>query len=261
MSRVLCLFCCILIAIGCGATSAFAIVQKKKDTVPSAKKAHPVESWLKRGHRLTRRYSRLSHLAGARLLLKAWKVRPRQFKTLLAASKACHFFAKHAKQKKKIVYWGQRGFKYASLMRKRYPRRAEGYFWSAVNAGHHARGGGVWAAVTKGLAGKIERNARRSMKLNPKLYGGNAQKILGRFYYRLPWPMRRLKKSEKFLLQTYKLSPKDPTILFYLGETFWARSKKQKARRFFKKCAALYHPTMHAKASPRLCRRWLKLHR
>ncbi len=248
------LFLWLLFLTYCSSVSA----SKAKPSPQKAKAAHPVQQWLKKGHWLTRQYSKFSHLAGARLLLKAYKARPLHFQALLAASKACHFFAKHSSSKKKIRYWGQRGYKYALSMTKRYPRRAEGYFWSAVNAGHHARGGGVWVALTKGLAGKIERNAKKSVKLNPKLYGGAGQKILGRLYYRLPWPMKRLKKSEMFLRQNYKLSPRDPVVMFYLGETLWSRNKRKEARRLFKRCASLLHTSMHTKAAPRRCRRWLK---
>lgn len=220
-------------------------------------------SWkalLKEAKVLERSALRSKRVLAAGKLMQVYKAVPNRFEGLLAATHSCNLRASLSTKKKEMMRWGKRGLAYAETIMKRWPARAEGYFWASVNAGQYARGGGVWVAITKGLAKKIEKLALASYKRNPKLYDGAAQRVLGRYYFRLPWPMRNLDKSLRYLRSAYRINTNHTATLVYLGETLWAKGKRAESRRMMRRCV---QNGKHRSTRPwmiKKCRRWLKRH-
>ncbi|GEM_PF-4069656 len=217
-----------------------------------------IQKMLKEGHRLTQANQKITRVRGAYMLLKAYESAPIRFETLVGVCRATNQLAFEASDNKEIQRWAKKGWEHAKMLISRWPDRAEGYFWSAINIGQYARGGGVWVAMTQGLAGKIEKMAQESIKRSPSLYHGGAQRILGRFYYKLPWPMRNLQKSLGYLQTSYRLAPKNPAALLFLADTLWDLGKKAQARNFYQGCAALWQSDMEPQATPRTCQKRLQ---
>lgn len=210
------------------------------------------------GGKLLKHKKKIRRVRGAYMLLKAYDSTPLRFKTLIAACKATNRLAADSADKQDIKRWGQKGWDLAKILIRRWPQRAEGYFWTAINLGQYARGGGVWVAMTQGLAGKIEKNAKESLKRDRKLYRGGAQRILGRFYYSVPWPLRKLKKSESYLREAMRLAPKDAGGIMFLGDTLWALGQKAEARKLYQRCASLLEPDLEPNTAPRRCQKKLR---
>jgi tetratricopeptide (TPR) repeat protein len=215
---------------------------------------------LKRGYDLSEQRDRSSKLLGAEMLWRAYLLRPTEFDSLIAGSKSSEIKASHASKKSDIAKWGKQGWDLAQEIIKRWPERAEGYFWASINIGQYARGGGVWTAIRHGLAGKIEQMALESIKRNPKLYAGAAQRILGRYYYKLPWPMRKLPKSLKYLTEAYQQYPQNVTGMQFLAETLWDSGQKTQAIEMFRRCANA-HTAKITKGAAHFCRQWLQKRR
>jgi cyclopropane fatty-acyl-phospholipid synthase-like methyltransferase len=168
---------------------------------------------------------------------------------------------------KKMERWARRGLRYAEEMMRRWPLRAEGYSWAAIHTGHLAQAIHPFAAFTQGLPGKMERYAKRAHQLSPMLYRGAAARLLGRYYYALPWPARNLHRSLRYLRYAYQLDRKDANGRFFLAQTLEALGKRREARELYRGCAAsaLRHPFQHLAQTPavesiRACRRWMKQH-
>ena len=248
---IFCLFCCGVPAL------VFAAPQPRARAAKTSKWA----AMLARADQLDKAKSKADKRKAADLMLKAYALAPRKRRSLIAAARACLIRAMLTKKGRDIVAWGRRGVKYAKQLMARWPNRAEGYFWASVNYGQYARGGGILVAITKGLAGKIEKMAIKSFRRDSSLYEGAAQRVLGRYYYRLPWPMRNLKKSALYLEHALKRFPKHTGNQFYLAETLWARGKKARALQLYRRCAkARSLKSSHANTGIR-CYKWLRKHK
>jgi tetratricopeptide (TPR) repeat protein len=220
-----------------------------------------IRKLLDEGAALLKSHDPQARKRGAYLLLQTYKQAPIRFDTLLGATRACNQLAGDTKDKNEMKRWGKEGWFYAKQIIKQWPQKAEGYFWSSINIGQYARGGGVWVAMTQGLAGKIEQMALESIKRDRKLYKGGAQRILGRFYFSLPWPMKKIDKSIAYLREALQLSPHDPTGIRFLAEALWDKGLRDEARKLFRLCSQKRTPQMEPHASPNICQRWLAQHR
>lgn len=240
-------------SIGCCVLSLCVLSVSYASGIPA-----PAKRWMKRADQLSKGYSHKAKRKAAKAWLKAHELAPDRFETMVAAARACNMLANTSKRKADIKRWGKRGWALAKKIKKRWPKRAEGYFWAAVNAGQYARGGGVWVAISKGLAAEVEKMCRASLKRNKHLYKGAAQKVLGRYYFRLPWPMRKLQRSLKYLNQARKLAPNDPSVLRFLADVYKYQGKKAKATTFYKRCARMFKKGMPHTSHPARCQKMLE---
>lgn len=223
-----------------------------------------IQQWkrlLKQGHALADMRPYRKQLLGAAKLWKAFQLYPKKWKSLEAGARACIIRASFAKSKRVISMWGKTGWHLGKLMIKMKPKRAEGYVWSSMLMGHYARAGNIWRAIKNGLGRGIKNMALESLKRNRKLYKGAAQRVLGRYYYKIPWPWKDYKKSYSYLLEAYNMAPHNIQGVFYLAETSWKLGKKKQARRLMKRCARSWIVGLKPKSSPDLCRAWLKENR
>jgi hypothetical protein len=111
------------------------------------------------------------------------------------------------------------------------PARAEGHYFYAVALGEYATSTGIIRAVREGLAGKIEAAALKAYALDRDFDAGAPMVVLGRFYFVLPWPMRDLVKSRRFLEELLQRHPSGLTGRYYLAETYHALGEDDAARR------------------------------
>ncbi len=231
-----------------------------QERLTTAQITNQVKKLMNQGRKLLLDPARASQRRGALLFWKVYRLIPHHLEGLDAGAWGCSILARLARSKKQIAFWGKRGWKIAKKLIQLFPKRAEGYYWASISIGHYARGAGIWTAMTQGLAGKIKKMALKSIQLNPTLKKGAAQLVLGRFYFKLPWPMRNLKKSIYYLKQAHTQRPNHPATLHFLAEAYWANGQRSKARHFYRLCAAKNDERYPPNSAPRRCQKWLKNH-
>lgn len=218
------------------------------------------QTLLDQAHLLRHAQEKSKQLLRAEKLWRAYTMHSKPYASVEAALIACSIRADFAKERDRIRMWAKTGWVLADQMIKRWPKRAEGYFWASIHIGQYARGGGVWVALTQGLAGKIEKMALTAVRMNPSVYRGAAQRVLGRYYFKIPWPWRKLKKSLSYLEEAHRLSPQSISGTLFLAETLWTLGQKKRAISLYRACAKRWYKGLRADASSSQCRDWLQKH-
>ncbi|MFT7626091.1 MAG: hypothetical protein ACI9WU_005284, partial [Myxococcota bacterium] len=183
---------------------------------------------LAEGERLTLDASPKVQLKGARLKAKAFELEPNRVET---AAGMCHaYFIRifFEKNRQKAQALGMKGARMAEKVAKRWPKRAEGYYWIAANNGALAKHIGVIEAVSQGLGGTIERAALKALELDRTLYGGSVLRLLGRYYTLIPWPLRNTDKAVKLLTEAHELMPANMAGVQFLAEALTLSGDKDK---------------------------------
>ncbi len=182
--------------------------------------------------------TRTAQLKGARLLLKAHEAGPQTFEGVVAASHAWFLRSVWAKTPQRREQAATRGVRYARRLIETWPKRAEGYYWAAVNLGMKARAMGITATISEGIPKQIESFALEALQRNRALYAGATQRLLGRFYYLLPWPLKKLERSIKLLEEAHEADPAHPSTQYYLAEALLEKDEAdRRAVALLERCA------------------------
>jgi len=103
------------------------------------------------------------------------------------------------------------------------PGAGELYFWDSVNWGEWALVYGKLAAVKRGAADRIKREATIAYLIDPKLEGGGPPRVLGRLHDQTPhvpfltgWASS--KEAVKFLNESLKADPTNKITRVFLAE-------------------------------------------
>ncbi len=216
------------------------------------------ESWaawkklLHKGTAMLAKKEKRHHYAGIRSLLRAHRLAPQRRETLVEACRAYMLLGLLSEKKVLKAKWSQRGRVLAKTLMKRWPKRAEGYNWTAVHIGMYANTTNPLAALFQGVPGKIEAFGKKAVKLNSNLYKGGAHRLLGRYYYKMPWPKKDLKRSLRHLQTSYRLDRSNAFSLLFLAETLLGLKQKSKARRLLQRCSRmpLTTPLTHSGRAP-----------
>ncbi|MCK6513374.1 hypothetical protein L6R29_25885 [Myxococcota bacterium] len=194
---------------------------------------------LDKGEELANAVNSHQRLQGTQLLLRSQKLAPSEFKTLVAASRASMLRGFASSKPEEMVRWGKRGWAYGREIVRRWPERAEGYYWSAIHLGLISKGSAPTTVLFNGYHTQMEKMAQIGIQKSPDSYLGIGQRILGRYYFRLPWPMRDVNKSLRYLRVAYRLAPNDALAVFYYAETLWELGQKDTAKALYRRCAKI----------------------
>lgn len=137
------------------------------------------------------------------------------------------------KEKKKRFAW--EGYQYGLKAMELEPERIEGPLWGVAALGEYSMSIGVITALAKGIEGRFRDMVEKAYKLDKRHTWGAPPRILGRFYYCLPWPKRNLAKSESYLLESLKIAPDYLRTRYYLAETYIEMGREREARREIEK--------------------------
>jgi tetratricopeptide (TPR) repeat protein len=121
--------------------------------------------------------------------------------------------------------------RYAEAAVKLDPERVEGHCYYALATGEYGSTLGVAAAVAGGIRSTFEREIKRAYDINRDFDDGIPMLALGRYYFELPWPLRDLDKSRRYLEE---LKQRHPDVLLgrlFLAETHHALGDDAAARR------------------------------
>jgi len=89
----------------------------------------------------------------------------------------------------------------------------------------------ILKALAEGLEGEFRKHCEASYKIDKTYEGGAPAREFGRFWFKLPWPKRNLKKSLRLLQEAVALGPKRVMNHLFLGETLMAIGKKADGRK------------------------------
>jgi hypothetical protein len=110
------------------------------------------------------------------------------------------------------------------------PDRVEGHYLFAISAGEYANTIGAAQALVEGLAGKVESAALRAYAIDRDYSNGAPGTVLGRYYFMLPWPMRDLDRSRRYLEEVVARHPGALIARDYLADTYYELGEREQAR-------------------------------
>ena len=112
--------------------------------------------------------------------------------------------------------------------------RPEGHFWIAANMGALADASGVRAGLK--YRGTIRDELETVLRLDPAFMDGSADRVLGRWYFRVP----RLFGGDRTLAEVHlrkslTYNPNSTTSHFFLGELLQDEGRNEEARAEFQR--------------------------
>lgn len=111
------------------------------------------------------------------------------------------------------------------------PDGVEGCYFYAINVGEYSKGISIVKALGQGMEGKFRGAAEKAVKLDSTFDNGGPRNAMGRFYYELPWPKKKLKKSQEILEKNIKEHPGNFRARYYLAETLLAEKEQDAAKK------------------------------
>ncbi|MBW3670667.1 MAG: hypothetical protein KY432_03240 [Acidobacteria bacterium] len=116
---------------------------------------------------------------------------------------------------------------------KEIPGAGELYLWDAINWGEWAQVYGKLAAVRKGAADRILREATLALEIDPAMQGAGAGRVLGRLHNQTPrvpfltgWASDD--EAVRFLRRSLALNPTDKVTMVFLAEALVAADRKSR---------------------------------
>jgi hypothetical protein len=120
--------------------------------------------------------------------------------------------------------------RYAEAAVKLDPERVEGHCYYALTTGDYGGTLGLVGGATERIGSTFEREIKRAYDINRDFDNGSPMLALGRYYFELPWPLRDLNKSRRYLEE---LKQRHPDVLLgrlYLADTDHALGDDAAAR-------------------------------
>lgn len=109
------------------------------------------------------------------------------------------------------------------------PNRPEGHFWLAANMGTLAESFGLGAGLK--YRGAVKRELETVLQLDPSFMNGSADRVLGRWYDRVPGLFGGSnKKAEAHLRASLKYDEHSTVSRFFLAELLIDEGRKAEAR-------------------------------
>ncbi len=110
------------------------------------------------------------------------------------------------------------------------PDGIEGYYWSALTMGEHAKDMSVAEGLSKGLDGKFNDYLDKVLSMDESYGQGGALRARARYWYALPRVMRSYPKCLDYLERSNELVPGHPRTLLYMAEAYHVLGEHEKAR-------------------------------
>jgi tetratricopeptide (TPR) repeat protein len=146
------------------------------------------------------------------------------------AALACFWICDRTEDRKVDLEFGKRGVEWAEKAIAADPTRVEGHFTYMVNLGEYGKGMSIVTALAKGLGGKFEASAKKTISLNPNYDHGSPFRAYGRYWFKLPWPKYSAKKAEANYMASLRIAPRASRSHFYLAELYIKEKQYDKAR-------------------------------
>jgi tetratricopeptide (TPR) repeat protein len=135
--------------------------------------------------------------------------------------------------------FGTKGLGYAEQAIKLAPNRVEGWYYAATSLGLYASGIGALRALREGIQQRFLKFIKGAMARDPNYDYAAPLMVYGRYFYELPWPMRDLDQSLRYLQDAHRRAPTRIRNVCYLAETLLAQGERAAALRELETCAAM----------------------
>jgi hypothetical protein len=181
-----------------------------------------------------------NRLLGAKRLLARAKAHPNDFVALEGGARALFLRSTWETDRTRAAALAKRCWKAADKLVAEFPSMAQGHYWGALCIGQYAKNSDVSAAIVQGLPAKMEASAHASIARQPELYAMGAQRLLGCYFARAPWPIGNFAKALDYLVLARAADPTDANGLLCLAETLKARGNPTEAHAVLVICAGLH---------------------
>lgn len=115
------------------------------------------------------------------------------------------------------------------------PDRVEGYYYNAMAISMYSLGKGIITALREGIRPKLIDSVKKAIERDKIYNGAGPLRIYGRYFYKVPWPYKDKRESERLLQESLSLAPNNLRSLLYLGDTLYAIGKKKEAEEMWKR--------------------------
>jgi len=130
---------------------------------------------------------------------------------------------------------GTQGMKYAKKAIELNSEGIEGHYYYTLSLAQYSIGISIIKALAKGLGSKYEKHIGKALEIDKNYDNAGPLRALGRYWYRLPWPKRNLKKSIRYLKEAIASAPTNIRGRVYLAESYLKDGKKELAKEHLQK--------------------------
>ena len=125
---------------------------------------------------------------------------------------------------------GEEGMKYAKRALELNPQGIEGHYYYALCLGQYSIGISIIKALAKGLGPDYEKHVEKALEIDKQYDYAGPLRAMGRYWYRLPWPKRDIKKSIRYLKESVASVPMSIRGRVYLAESYLKAKEKEMAK-------------------------------
>lgn len=125
---------------------------------------------------------------------------------------------------------GEQGMPYAKKALEVNPAGVEGHYYYALCLAEYSIGISIVKALAKGLGPEYEKHVGRAIEIDRNYDSAGPLRAMGRYWYKLPWPKRDLKKSIFYLQQAAEAAPYSMRGRVYLAESYLKEGDKELAQ-------------------------------
>ncbi|MEA2022614.1 MAG: hypothetical protein U9N08_09150 [Candidatus Caldatribacteriota bacterium] len=126
--------------------------------------------------------------------------------------------------------YGKKGMEYAEKAKELDPEKIEGHYYFGLSAGTYSDGVSIIKALKEGLKGKTQDAFYEAYDIDKMYDIGGPMLAIGRFWHKLPFPLRNKRRAEKYFKEHHEYFPDDPEGLVYYAELLIDRRKKKEAK-------------------------------
>ena len=131
--------------------------------------------------------------------------------------------------------YGKKGMEYGEKAIELEPEKIEGHYYFGLSAGTYSDGVSIIKALKEGLKGSTQDAFYEAYDIDKMYDIGGPMLAIGRFWHKLPFPLRNKKRAEKYYKERYEYFPDDPEGLVYYAELLIDRRKKKEAKPLLEK--------------------------
>ena len=125
---------------------------------------------------------------------------------------------------------GKEGMRYGKKAFELNPEGVEGHYYYGLCLAKYTLGISFITALTGGIASKYETHMEGALEINKDYDSAGPLRALGRYWHKIPWPKRDLKKSIAYLEEAVARAPMNIRGRCYLAEAYLKAKKKKLAK-------------------------------
>jgi tetratricopeptide (TPR) repeat protein len=177
-------------------------------------------------------YADRANLASARRAYELWteefKNDPASFETAWKLARVNYWLGGHAPQEERRRFL-ESGIEAARKAVTLAPNRPEGHFWLAANMGTLAESFGLRAGLK--YRGPVKEELETVLRIDPSFMNGSADRVLGRWYDRVPGLFGGSdKKAEAHLRASLEYDEHSTVSRYFLADLLLDQGRKSEAR-------------------------------